>query len=226
MRVIRILRSSGLVEGRTTCDRSPQPSSPSTPTTRRVGRQRSGAPAPAPARGLAPTRLELESGAGAPAPAPARPRPEAPTRWAERARDLLGSEQGGATPCGTVALVSVTRAGEARVVAEEEAAVWAAERGFLLFELPEAEKGMGDVMHSLATARSSQPDRDTCSLPPSEPVCRLASPLGPWQMQPTPPHAPHGTPSPRDAGSPRHGARAAREAARAGGGAQAAARGP
>ena len=91
---------------------------------------------------------------GAPAPAPARPRPEAPTRWAERARDLLGSEQGGATPCGTVALVSVTRAGEARVVGEEEAAVWAAERGFLLFELPEAEKGMGDVMHSLATARS------------------------------------------------------------------------
>ena len=83
---------------------------------------------------------------------------------------MLGSEQGGATPCGTVALVSVTRAGEARVVGEEEAAVWAAERGFLLFELPEAEKGMGDVMHSLATARSSQPDRDTCSLPPSEPV--------------------------------------------------------
>ena len=90
---------------------------------------------------------------GAPDPAPARPRPEAPTRWAERARDLLGSEQG--TPCGTVALVSVTRAGEARVVGGEEAAVWAAERGFLLFELPEAEKGMGDVMHSLATARSS-----------------------------------------------------------------------
>ena len=52
--------------------------------------------------------------------------------------------------------MSVTRAGEARVVAEEEAAVWAAERGFLLFELPEAEKGMGDVMHStLASARVS-----------------------------------------------------------------------
>ena len=68
---------------------------------------------------------------------------------------MLGSEQGGATPCGTVALVSVTRAGEVRVVGEEEAAVWAAERGFLLFELPEAEQGMGDVMHSLATARSS-----------------------------------------------------------------------
>ena len=73
MRVIRILRSSGLVEGRTTCDRSPQPSSLSTPTTRRVGRQRSGAPAPAPARGLAPTRLELESGATPrPSPTPTR----------------------------------------------------------------------------------------------------------------------------------------------------------
>jgi|TARA_B110001469_G_C9442198_1_gene223883 hypothetical protein len=49
--------------------------------------------------------------------------------------------------------VEVTRAGAARVVGVEEAAVWAAERGFLLFELPEAEQGMGDVMNSLGTAR-------------------------------------------------------------------------
>ncbi len=85
--------------------------------------------------------------------APAGPRPQAPTRWAERARDLLGSEQGGATPCGMVALVGVTRAGAARVVEVEEAAVWAAERGFLLLELPEAAEGMGDVMNSLGTVR-------------------------------------------------------------------------
>ena len=52
-----------------------------------------------------------------------------------------------------VALVGVTRAGAARVVEVEEAAVWAAERGFLLLELPEAEGGMGDVMNSLGTAR-------------------------------------------------------------------------
>lgn len=116
--------------------------------------QRCASPSPSPRPSPnAPTAGEWRN--GVPAAAPARPRPEAPTRWAERARDLLGSEQVGATPCGTVALVGVTRAGAARVVGVEEAAVWAAKRGFLLFELPEAEQGMGDVMHSLATARSS-----------------------------------------------------------------------
>ena len=84
-------------------------------------------------------------------------------RWAERAQDLLESEQGGppgqaaggsgATPCGTVALVGVSRAGAARAVEVEEAAVWAAERGFLLLDLPETEEGMGDVMGGLGTAR-------------------------------------------------------------------------
>lgn len=81
------------------------------------------------------------------------PQIQTPTRWAERANDLLESEQGGATPCGTVALVGVTRAGTVRVVEVEEAAVWAAERGFLLLELPEAEEAMGDVMSSLGMVR-------------------------------------------------------------------------
>ena len=49
--------------------------------------------------------------------------------------------------------MGVTRAGAAREVEVEAAAVWAAERGFLLFELPEAEEAMGDVMSDLGTAR-------------------------------------------------------------------------
>ena len=49
--------------------------------------------------------------------------------------------------------MGVTRAGTTRVVEVEEAAVWAAESGFLLLELPEAAEGMGDVMNSLGTVR-------------------------------------------------------------------------